>query len=218
VELRAIIRSVVIRFAQTEAPADPFYITGIVEAIRQRYEFFEVPTKVGDLDPKAGVQFLVGRFEGSVIAKMVIYENGISAEGPVNTDVLDKFLDDIFAWTTAEFGVSHQDNSSVRRTYLSGIEVVPDMTLEKWAIPLDELRTTLTSMLTDQGFEIPPYEFNGFSLHMDGAETESMPLRPVRFVFEHRAGHPYGDNVYFSECPTTTDQHLRLLGVLERSV
>lgn len=216
-EISETLRSVAVRFLTTETP-ETLFITDLVEGIRNRYSFFEVPRKADEINPQAGIQFQLGRFENALIGKLVIYDQGVSAESPVPTEILDAFLDDLASWTTSEFGVTHRAMEPVPRSYLSSIEVQPTFDFASLFKEVSPLPLALTKMLTDEGFTLPSYEFNGFSLHVDGDTEETKPLRPGKFVFERRAGRDFSENVYYSEAPTTTANHLRLLELLEASL
>jgi len=214
-KVNSILRGVAIHFVTTEIPPDLF-ITDLVHGIQQRYRFFEVPTKASELDPSSGVQFQLGKFRDTIITKLSIYENGFSAEAAADTATVDEFLDDIASWSASEFAVTNKAIDPVSRVYLSSLEVESDIDFSPQLDKLAAVRRTLHEMLTSDGFTIEPYDFNGFSLQVDH-QPEPKPLRPSRFAFERRVGRPFSENIYYSEAPLSTQNHLRLLEKLEAS-
>lgn len=211
-EITDIIRGSVVHFQAMDSPPNLF-ITDVVDELRRRYRFLEVPSKADEIDPEKGLRFALGKFEEATIEHFEVYNDALVARGPVATDVLDRFLEEISKWAVDELGITITTPQPVARASVSTLEVSSSLDLLKWINKLDAFREMLGSMVANQGFDFPPYEVASIAMHTD--KEKALPLQPARFLLERRVGHPYEDNVFFSEAPVATADHKKLLDLLE---
>jgi hypothetical protein len=211
-EVLSVIRGTAIHFQAMESPVDLF-ITDVVDELRRRYRFLEVPSRADEIGADKVLRFGLGRFEAATIEKLEVYDTGLVARGAVETEVLDRFLEDVSGWASGTQHVKIDPSQPVARGYLSTLEVTPTLDLSKWTKGLDAFREMLSTMVAAQGFSIEPYEM--VSMAMQSDKEKAHPLHPGRFVLERRAGRPFDDNVFFSEAPVATSDHKKLLDLLE---
>jgi hypothetical protein len=74
----------------------------------------------------------------------------------------------------------------------------------------------LTTMVQQYGVTIDPYQVTTILLQTDPGLAQ--PIKPARFIFERRANVPYSGDLFYSEAPVSTEQHMELLEELERSL
>ena len=213
-EILETLRSVAARFAVIDVSSG-ILITDIVDGLRERYRFFQIPDRVSELDPTQGIKFEMGRFRDIAIDRLEIFDSGIVAHGKSDSNVLDEFLDDFEGFATEMFSMKFPPSSPVSKIYLTAFEVKMDHELSSLVRPLAKLEKAFTGFVQDQGFTLPAYGLGGFTIQTDGGETEPKPLVPGKFVFERRVGKAFSENLYFSDAPLATDRHKDLLEMLE---
>lgn len=189
------------------------FIPDAIRAAKERYRFWQVPQTMEEYTRKQGAEFRTGYFQGNTIGLLRMFSDGILAEGNVHSAVLDDFLDDVLDWASSAFGVTYVTRLPVSRAYTSTVEVETNASVGRYAAGLTEVASLLTSMLDQAGFEMSPYEFTALIATTDPTKTTT--IQPGRFVFERRAGRSFDSNVYFSEAPVSTENHMLLLERLE---
>src|SRR5712691_8865526 len=98
-ELKTILTSQAIRFfAEKSEPIERRSPVPLIDGVREKYGFVQVPRTVAELDFKNGVTFLQGYYKGQVIDKLQIYENGLLCEAQVDNSVTDELLGELFSW------------------------------------------------------------------------------------------------------------------------
>ncbi|MCR6734369.1 MAG: hypothetical protein NVV83_09910 [Afipia sp.] len=71
----------------------------------------------------------------------------------------------------------------------------------------------ISKMLATYGQTSAAYKVSAVKMHYDVSGTP-LPHNP-EFVFERRTGMPYGSQVYFSSSALRTEDHLKILSVME---
>ena len=206
------LRGVVVHFQKMEYPTNLF-ITDLIGEVQRRYRFLEAPNKAEGIDLEKGLHFALGIFEGTTIDALDVFADGLTARASAKTDVIDRFLTDLSEWASKTLHVSIQAAEPVAKGYLSTLEVSPSKDLAIWANGMTSLGQMLDAMLVVQGFAIAPYQTIGLAMHAD--KKTAWPLHPAKFLFERRIGQSYDDNVFFSEAPVPTSDHIKLLEQLE---
>ncbi len=185
----------------------------LIKALEDRYGFAQVPRTIPEMNLLQGVNFLQGYFQGKLIDKFSVYNNGLLCECKQDTAYSDQFLDEIFSSLPREFDIEMKET---RRSYLSQVEVM---------IPID-IGAALENFTTvgQRVFEllkqydspnIEEYRFSSFKMHYD--QTGKANPRSPEFLFERRAAEPYSANIYFSSAPLRTSDHMQVLDLLEKT-
>lgn len=214
-KLTNVILSQAIRLLRVKGPAGgSVYVLDLVRALESRYGFFEGPKALSDYDFAKGVTFLHGHLNKRfVIDRFQIFETGILAETRATVEECDEFLNDVIEWARKEFSVSVDEEGIRGSSYLSQVEVQSSVSLGIACEQCKRLSCQLTEILRSYGQSSPEFEVSGIKLH--GDVTNVLPLRPVEFAFERRAGLPYGSGLYFSSAPLRTADHMRFLNEIE---
>ncbi len=205
------------------APLKPVYIPDIIAALRERYGFVHVPVEAKDiapLDSSTPIVFRHGKFvrEGRpiVINSLALYPQAVTADTPASTDDADAVIDDLLS---AADGIAQE--ISPRRLYTSHVEVRLDVPLEWAASPLAKQMGLWLSGAVRQydpsvpnDVALPEFRLKALEMLPDPGQ---LPL-PSFFRIDRRDGVPYGDNVYFSQAPLRTMDHIGMLEQFERMV
>jgi hypothetical protein len=186
------------------------YLPDLVKDLRARYSFLTAP-KDDDLftDPPKGAELkhgkLVFKDETVVIDKLVIFNDGIAVDTTSSTDNSDRFLDDLLEWAKdglpkAQIGV---------RYYLSHVEMRMSKPLGDYVHHFRSIGENITALLKSYGIMVPQYEPTALNLHFDQLGKVS-PI-PGVFYIDRRQGRPFSDNLWFSQAPLRTGDHVALL-------
>src|SRR5205823_1382613 len=96
-------------------------------ALEKRYGFFRGPRELKEYESKNGITFERGLFrKQNVIDRLVLFENGILAEGALSTDIVDEFIDDVLEWLQKEIRANAEITSV---GYLSHLEFESNINL-----------------------------------------------------------------------------------------
>jgi len=194
------------------------YLPDLINAVKERYGFVRVPELIVDLEVSDThpATFQHGKFvndERSILIKQLdVYTNWVIATTESSTSDADAFLSDITAWFSSSYFTVV---SSPYVTYLSQLEVVLDASFGKAATFFNQARVTFANALASYQEKLPPdVEMSGFSLHYDTTKRPN-DLAASAFTIERRVGRSYGDNVYFTQAPLTTSDHIEVLREIE---
>lgn len=203
-----------VRFMPLAGTQGSLYGPNLARAFEQRYGFLQGPRTVEEWNiSNKGVSFLHGLFEGSLIAKFSIFEDGLVCETQVNTDVADAFIDDAIKWAREEAGYQIS-SSSTSRAYISRINVQSPVALDKVVDGFEVFGSGLAAAVRSYGrHNPPPYVPAALHFHVENGKDGSPP-----FLFERTLNQPYSTGRYYSSAPLRTDDHLHLLGELEKAL
>jgi hypothetical protein len=212
-ELKNILVSQAIRFfAETGPVLERRSPVPLINGIREKYGFVQVPQTVAELDFKNGVNFLQGYYKGKIIDKLSVYENGLLCEARENTALSDELMSELLAWAAKEHDLPVKETGVV--AYVSQLEVITTVDIGSVFSRIDSIGALLATVLKDYGEPVPEYKISGLKMHYD---SMAMPIpRPSEFSFERRRTELYSTNQFFSSAPVRTDDHLRVLEALER--
>ena len=131
--------------------------------------------------------------------------------------IMDSMLDKIESMLQSEFSTTITPAVPVARIYLSQVEVTVSDTAREGLDELQAVRNRLTEAVRSYGIDARGYQVGGFTLTSDLLQSAT-DAKPPRFLFERRANRPFEQNVFFSEAPLQTTQHLALLDELETTL
>lgn len=212
-ELKNILLSQAIRFiAETEPPIERRSPVPLINGIREKYGFIQVPLTVDDLDFKKGVTFLQGYYKGKIINKLQIYENGLLCEANEDNSLIDEFLGELFAWAKHVHKLPMRETGV--RAYLSQMEVISAIDIGAVFSKVAPIGGLLAEALKAYGQPVQEYKISGLKMHYD---SMALPVpRAPEFAFERRAGELYSANEFFTSAPVRTGDHLQILEALEK--
>ncbi len=200
-----------------------------VARIKERYHFMKAPERFEELYPQAtiapgvmlqgalGITFQEGSFtvSGKVIGidLFQFLPNMIIADTRSSTEDTEAFLDDYEKW----INVRVQDSiTPIGPTYyVSNLEFVMDRFADPPAEYMEALRI-LNSHLHEYSTQIPKLVPTGFTFNVDAVGLGIMP--PSHFTIERRAGIPHKQNIFFSQAPLKTKDHIAILEKLDRTL
>jgi len=213
-ELKTILTSHAIRFfadsGEMRVPRSP---VPLIDGIREKYGFVQVPQTVAELDFKNGVSFLRGYFKGKIIDKLQIYENGLLCEAAEDNSLTDDFISDLFAWVQEHHNLPVKETEV--RAYLSQMVVISNVDVARTFSGINAIGPLFAKAIKSYGQTVQGYRLSGLRMHYDAMETP-VPRSP-EFSFERRAGEKYSTNEFFTSAPLRTSDHLKVLEALEKA-
>jgi hypothetical protein len=198
------------------------YLPDVVKAVKERYGFVDVPESLFELEVSEtrAATFRHGKFtyddsRSVLISQLEVYTNWVIATTQSSTDDADAFLRDIITWFSGTFFTVI---TTSHLTYLSQLEVALAALYGDRASFLDRARVTFASALASYNKTEPPdVKMSGFSLHYDTTQRPH-DVAATPFTIERRVGQPYNNNVYYSQAPLKTMDHVALLTEIERGL
>lgn len=207
-ELTNILNSNAVRVVREIEPPRVF-LPDLSRTIAERYRFVKHPTTVEDFSGEF-LEFRFGNFfSDTVVTRLQIYNSGLVAEAPIHTNELDRFLDDVMV-ALGDFGLSIS-SANVQRLYGSTLELRMKPGFGAWFQQINPVISAVRNAVEQSGVAVSVYETGGFTIVGEGPEA----LKPPRFVLERRIEQPLNANLFFSQGPLSTDQHVRLLTEIE---
>jgi len=207
-ELVGIELSRVVHLRQVYRPAGGLYLPEAFGKIAQRYSFVKLPE---DLTRDSHV-FSIGKFQDVQINEFGIYNDGVIATAKGDSDIVEAFLNDVFEWSFAEFGIVPTVNDKPEFHYESQVVVKCQRDIAALVTPANDASNIISAALS--AANNIAYMPTGAIFENDIAAVTSK-RRPARFTLERRVGTPLAENLFFSNAPLTTQQHLSLLQALD---
>ena len=99
--------------------------------------------------------------------------------------------------------------------YFSQLEIGLDLPLPQSFPQVSALGAAITKRLSGFWEQPPRFEMTGFTFHYDKAKYPAHS--PVAFKLERRAENPFEKEVYWTEAPLSTDDHLAVLTEFEQA-
>jgi len=218
VELRNILNAGVVRFVEGTAEKGLVLGQDVVRALVERYKFWEHPTKASEFeldDGGQGATFQHGAFDGFPVQRLRLYRRGVAAESPgVPSADVCRFIDDLLAFGAKEFGLRYADSSDVKHVFNSSLEIQMSDAFGRKFDVLNRVASEIDAMLVRDGIQAPGFSLGGLILQPDTSAVA--PITPGKFIVERRVNYALRDNVYFSQAPLRTDDHLAILESLDR--
>jgi hypothetical protein len=180
----------------------------------ERYGFQIAPRTLEEMS--AGLIFKDGVFDNAGIDALEVHDDGIVVKSKTSSDVLSAFVKDLTTWTEATLGLRRVETQFVSKGYMSELTVHTAVPIMKFADALQTLSSLLSKSLKAHINLDAHVEPVGIAV---GTDNALLPvIKPIPFRLERRAGVPFHANLYYSQAPLPTAEHLGLLERFEKLV
>jgi hypothetical protein len=185
----------------------------------ERYKFIGIPTNEELLgtDPNKGITFKQGKWESNqktiAIDFLQVLPMGISVVTHTNTSDSDAILEDTMSWAQSQFNLEFE---SIKPGigHASQLEVRLEKQLPDLFPFLKTISSSITESLDDFWDMRPRFELININFWVD--KTKFPFFAPSIFRLDRRSNIPFEHNVYYSEAPLSTNNHVMVLSKLER--
>jgi hypothetical protein len=209
-ELRQVVLARVLQLTRNLGAAS--YLPDLVAKIQEKYQFVLGP-KIQDLvpgDPSKGIEFKHGKLtlfgRTVVIHQLSVFNDGIAVDTLTSTDDGEAFINDLTIWAEKEMP---NVPAMGPRFFVSQLEVRTSNSFNRYRSAFYALGEAIRTTLKAYGIETPAYEVSAINLYFD--QVGKMPPQPGVFYIDRKVGIPYGENVWLSQAPMRTNDHLKLL-------
>jgi hypothetical protein len=216
VELTAILLSRVLAFYETPdlTPRGGMFFPAIVKELVQQYSFQSSPRTLEDWSADEGAQFSVGKFDRTVIEKLIIFNNGLQVDTRAGTSESKRIIEGMLGWAREKFGIVYGPKTVREWGYVNNLTFRSDVPLLVTG-PMERLSKSITKEMSEILGRETAYEPTGFSI---GHDQLLRRYPRAYFTLQRRAEVPLTDNKYFSESPLPTETHISLLEQYEKDV
>lgn len=197
----------------------------LLQSIRERYDFSlngeQVASALMKGDQSPGFILRDGIFvhgqENIAISELGIFADGISITASSTMDA-EVFLADFFKYTVDEFNYTPFKRAPTK-LYNSHVVVSFDDGLPELLQVLNGTAGAIGSSAAKmlQNSRLRPPSLTRIAFGWDTRE-DALPFGGSEFVIERRANVPHREGFYFSRAPLPTEEHLRTLEAIERSL
>jgi hypothetical protein len=208
-ELVGIENTRIIFLTQVHRPSGQIYLPDAIASLVGRYSFLKSPNPDQAAFP---FTFGIGKFENSQITEFSIYNDGLIVSSASDSDLLDAFLEDLLGWAKSSFELV--ELVKPEKYYESSIIVRSTSDISAPLAPRTELSNALAGPLKFAGIEIP-IKFSGSIFDFDQAAITTK-RKPNRLIVDRRVTVPFSQNVFYSQAPFRTKDHIAFLSTLER--
>jgi hypothetical protein len=203
-------------FDTTELNPNGLDLLPVAEALNDRYKFQKYPTpEEVQLAAPNGLQFSGGTFridDGQwILVALAVYSDGLVAETRCNTNQTDAFVSDVLMFASRQFRLRFEPSMVREKTYLSQVIVSSDKVLRTVDPKLAAFSAYLSTMLKFSA------QIQTTGVHF-GPDPSAVGGKSFALRLERKANTPFDKNLYFSEAPLSTDQHLEALKAFEEMV
>ncbi len=199
-------------FRLTRRSGQP-YLPYISARTAERYDFSNAPHSIGDLGG-GKAEFNHGIFEGNAIEALEIYNDGVIVASRSDTDFIDKFIDDFVTWLEEDHAHSVIETHEINKMYESVLLVETGRDIFKPLEAYSEIVTMIESEIQEStGLNIP---YHNYGLSLSADQTRNPALKPMQFRLERKEGIDFSRRHFFATAPLKTQQHLKILGRLEK--
>jgi hypothetical protein len=200
----------IILLMQAHRPSGQLYLPDAMAKLVARYSFLKAPNPEQPLP----YTFAIGKFRDIQIAELSIYNDGLILSSASDSDILDEFLDDLLSWAGKEFEILPVPNSTPEKSYESTVIVKSTTDISAILKPTTDISGLLSDAMKNAKIDIP-LRFAGAIFDFDIAEMKRK-RKPLRLVIDRRVGLPFSENIFFSQAPFRTKDHLAVLKSLEQ--
>lgn len=212
-------------------PANFFAATRVfdlVDAVRDRYEFRNVPTAQELLSPQPNqpVNFIWGKreiggrsitVESLQILNYATIATSVTVVTRASTDDSDLVVEDLKNWVESTFRL--EPTAIFPRSYLSQLEFILESSIPGRLEFLKSTADSITSFIKSYGFKsCPNYEPTALFFFFDNTKLTNPPTLAGAFSVDRRGGAPYEQNRFFSQAPLKTQHHIAVLQEFERAL
>ena len=201
-----------IALADEIRPRDGLDVPGAMNAIKEAFKFPVAPT--GPVKQGGGFEFTNGSLQDGatsiIILQVVVFNDGLQINVPSNSTNAEKVLQktlEIFH----SFGV-RKPTTPPMHYYLSAI--VADFEHSLDSLMPSPLLAKISAALPFEGRA----QVSGININIDKTTIPGRagPINPTIFNIFRRIDVPYALNRYFSQANMTTEDHIALLGEVEK--
>jgi hypothetical protein len=179
----------------------------------KRYGFTGFPTNVQQLEATK-VEFRQGAFGEVGIESFIIYGDGVVITSKSSTDVLDDFLKDVNEWMGSALGLRRVETHLINTAYESGLVIRSEVPLLKTLAVLSPIQDLLAkSVKSTMGLDT---KFEPFGIAFSADHSLIPGMKPAPFRLERRVGVGFDTNLYVSQAPLRTADHIEVLQRLEK--
>lgn len=195
----------------------PLYYPRLIGEVADRYQFVRRPSSPEEILAADGpLAFSHGRIvvkgREIFIQGLFLYRTSIVVDVLTTTDDAELVLDDMIAWGGPSLTLDL--TTPGRRMFIDQLEVHLDANLGAFS-PLRGLPEDLTRTLTRyEGKTAPMFTLSSIAFSIDPTKL----VTGCDFRIERRQGSSYEDNVYFSQAPLKTADHVAELQEIERGL
>lgn len=205
----------VIYLFQVQRSAGQLYLPDAAAKVVERYSFVQPPPLQQLTSPSDFIAFRIGKFSDAQINELRVYGDGFIIESKSNTKILDAFLEDLLLLTKKELGLEPLALVTPEKYYESSIIVKSETDITKVMGLPAEVCTNLNKRLAN-GYISTPFKPSGLVLNCEQQDQGGGKRKAFRFLVERRIGLSFSENIFYSQSPLTTDDHLAFLADLER--
>ena len=190
-------------------------ISDCVQPLVGYFDFQKFPTKPEDFDLDKGVTFESGKAGEFLVQSLTIYGGAISLDTLATTDESTRILLEMLQWGKESLGLSFRPSMIRRFGYISHLAFRSDIPLLKLhSSPAQKLAEKITSV-TDETFGGLTYQPHQLWIGHDPLVRKHSI---ASFVLVHRGNTRFDENVFWSEAPLQTKQHIQFVKEFEDDV
>ena len=209
-KLLGIESSRIIYLMQALRPLGQVYIPDAIAKVKERYFFVKVPNP----DAALPLSFSIGKFRDAQIAEFSIYNDGFIVSSSSNTDLLDAFVEDLLGWAAKELSIEPLTGTTPENFYESSIIVKADSDLTGSTITGLDVGHVVAPAMRAANINAP-LRLSGVVFDFDSKDFQGK-RKPFRLIIDHRINVPFSENIFYSQAPFRTDDHLNILAQFER--
>jgi hypothetical protein len=187
----------------------------MISGVTQRYAFSKAPSSMLDVEDNALV-FDQGEFiteDGNrIYVGIKAYSDGLVGITSSSTRYTTEFMTDLSLYLVS-IGFSFPPPELIKKGFASVLLVESDIELVRINPALERVLEFVHTRLVSLDDKPRTYQVSGIGAWTDDAKK---PFAPMAFRFERKMGVPFKENLYYSEAPLQTDEHLELLDMLEQ--
>jgi hypothetical protein len=215
-ELVQIENSRIIFLTQVHRPTGQLYFPAAAAKLVERYSFVKAPDPDQYINQPLPYVFSIGKFRDAQITDLQFFSDGLIVSSASDTDLLDGFIEDLMSWATKEFQLVQMTTAKPEKFYESSIVVKSVSNLPMALDPQNNVADTLKMAMESANIK-SAFALSGFMLDLDPGEFPGK-RKPFRFVVDRKVGVPFSENIFYSQAPFRTQDHLAVLRSLEHMV
>jgi hypothetical protein len=215
-EITAILMSRALAFIETAelSPRGGLFFPELIKELVHRFNFQKFPRAIEEWKSDEGSQFLSGKFDKTVIDRLVLYADGILIDTQAGTTESKRVLEALLDWTREKFGIVYGPEMVREWAYVNNLTFHSDVPLLITG-PMERLAKAITADVTKSTGRELIYEPIGLNI---GHDVSLRKHGKATFNIQRRLGVPFASNKYYSESPLQTDTHIALLEQYEKDV
>ena len=196
---------------QAARPLGQIYLPDAITKARQRYAFVKVPNP----DQALPLTFSIGKFRDVQIAEFSLYNDEFIVSSASDTDLLDAFIDDLLKWATKELNIEPLEGTVPEKFYESSLIVKAESDLTSNATIQLDVPSVVAAAMKAANISAP-LKLSGVVFDFDTKDFLGK-RKPFRLVIDHRIGVAFSENIFYSQAPFRTKDHLRILTFFEQA-